>query len=155
MGVSALGNKIHDGGVNCQQAERTLEIGLNLRAGKRGRPAFGIFPQHYFTRGSEARRSPGSWTGPVRPERETQRSPPRARLSTDGCFSKAGSQSELDPKLPSAHSPIHPSRRAWLSAQTRQGCRKAPCGEWAYAPPKLPLRQRVLRAPRPHPARIP
>lgn len=57
VGVSALGNKIHDGGVNCQQAERTLEIGLNLRAGKTWTPG-GIFPQHYFTRGSEARRSP-------------------------------------------------------------------------------------------------
>ena len=56
------------------------------------------------------------------------------------------------PKLPSAISPIHLSLTAWFGPPTCQGCGKAPRGGWAWAPPELPLRQRVLRAPRLHPA---
>ena len=131
-------------------AKIKLENGLNLQGGKGGPQAFGTLPSALFH----------SWLRSQTESRivdcssETQSSPPRAHLSTDGCFSRAGSQSEPDPKHPSAHSPIHPSLRAWFSPQTCQGCRKAPRGGWAYAPSKLPLRQWVLRAPGPHPTRI-
>ena len=54
----------------------------------------GLCPRHYFTRDSEARRNPGPWPVPGRPEREPRRPPPRARLSTDGCFSRAGSRTQ-------------------------------------------------------------